>query len=153
MALLIAFLFGVLSGFRSLAPAAVLSWAVQLRPELQGTPVAFMGNSITAYVLTALALAELVTDKLPFTPSRLTAVPLTARILLGGLTGATVATVGGAALVAGAVIGAIGGYAGAMLGYHVRRNLTMNQKMNALVVALTEDAITIGGAFLLASRL
>jgi uncharacterized membrane protein len=151
--LLLAFLFGVLSGFRSLTPVAVLSWAVQMRPELQGTFLSFMGNSITAYALTALALVELVTDKLPFTPSRLTAVPLTARIVLGALCGATVATVGGAGLGVGAVAGAIGGYAGAMLGYHVRRSLTTQQRVNDLVVALGEDAITIAGAWLLASRL
>jgi uncharacterized membrane protein len=148
--LLLAFLFGVVSGFRSLAPAAVLSWAVQGRPDLQGSPLAFMSGSIAAYALTALALVELVTDKLAFTPSRLTAVPLTARILLGGLCGATVAIAGGSTLVVGAIVGAIGGVAGAFLGYHVRRNLTSSKKVSDFVVALTEDVVTIGGAFLLA---
>ena len=149
MTLVIAFLFGVVSGFRSLTPAAVLAWAVQGRPELQNSPLAFMSGSTAAYAFTGLALVELITDKLPFTPSRLTAVPLTARILLGGLCGATVATVGGSALFVGAVIGAIGGLAGAFLGYHVRRNLTAAKKTSDLVVALAEDVLTIGGAYLL----
>ena len=81
MTLLLAFLLGVVSGFRSLTPAAVLAWAVQGRPELQGTVLSFMSGAVAAYALTALALIELVTDKLPFTPSRLTPVPLIARLM------------------------------------------------------------------------
>ena len=151
MTLLLAFLFGVVSGFRSLTPAAVLSWAVQGRADLQSSPLAFMSGSIAAYVLTGLALVELVTDKLPFTPSRLTAVPLTARILLGGLCGATVSVAGGSTLFVGAIVGAIGGIAGAFLGYHVRRSLTTRVK--DVVVALAEDVITIAGAFFLSRGL
>jgi len=151
--LLLAFLFGVVSGFRSLAPAAILSWAVQGRADLQASPLAFMTGSIAAYVLTGLALVELVTDKLPFTPSRLTAVPLTARILLGGLCGATVAVAGGSTLFVGGIIGAIGGVAGAFLGYQVRRSLTSSNKVPDLAVALAEDVITIAGAFFLSRAL
>ena len=112
-----------------------------------------MSGSIAAYVLTVLALVELVTDKLPFTPSRLTAVPLTARILLGGLCGATVAVAGGSTLFVGAIVGAIGGVAGALLGYQVRRNLTSSNKVPDLVVALSEDVITIAGAYFLSRAL
>lgn len=153
MTLLLAFLFGILSGFRSLTPAAVLAWAVQGRADLQASPLAFMSGSIAAYVLTGLALVELITDKLPFTPSRLMVVPLTARILLGGLCGATVAVTGGATILVGAIVGAVGGIAGAFLGYHVRRNLTSSKKVSDLVVALSEDAITILGSFLLSRSL
>jgi uncharacterized membrane protein len=151
--LLLAFLFGVVSGFRSLAPAAILSWAVQGRADLQASPLAFMTGSIAAYVLTGLALVELVTDKLPFTPSRLMAVPLTARILLGGLCGATLAVAGGSTLFVGGIIGAIGGIAGAFLGYHVRRSLTSSNKVPDLAVALAEDVITIAAAFFLSRAL
>jgi uncharacterized membrane protein len=151
--LLIAFLFGVVSGFRSLTPAAVLAWALQGRPELQGTLLAFMSGAPAAYMLSGLALVELVTDKLPFTPSRLTTVPFVARILLGGLCGATVGTLGGYGLAVGAVVGGLGGIAGAYLGYYVRRDLTSKKRASDLVVALVEDAVTIGGSVLLASAL
>ena len=109
-----------------------------------------MSGALGAYALTALAIVELVTDKLPFTPSRLTAVPLTARILMGGLCGATIAVASGGTLAVGALIGAIGGLAGAFLGYHVRRDLTSKRGVSDLVVAFSEDAITIVGAWLLA---
>ena len=52
-----------------------------------------------------------------------------------------------AAIAAGALL--VGGVAGALLGYHVRRNLTSSKKVGDLVVALAEDAITIVGAWLL----
>lgn len=153
MTLLLAFLFGVVSGFRSLTPAAILSWTVQGRADLQASPLAFMSGSIAAYVLTGLALVELVTDKLPFTPSRLMAVPLTARILLGGLCGATVAVASGSTLFVGGIVGAIGGIAGAFLGYQVRRSVTSSKKVPDLVVALSEDVITIVGAYFLSRSL
>ena len=149
MTLLLAFLLGVVSGLRSLTPPALLAWAVQGRPELQGTLLGFMSTAPVAYALSALALIELVTDKLPFTPSRLTPVPLAARILMGGLCGATVATIGGGILLVGALAGAVGGIAGAFLGYHVRRHLTTKQRIGDLAVALSEDVLTIAGAWLL----
>src|SRR5262245_47392271 len=115
MAALIAFLLGGVAGLRSLTAPAVLAWAVMGRSELQNTLVAFMARPVTAYVLTALAIAELVNDKLPFTPSRLSAVPLTARVLTGALSGATVGSMFGQALAFGLVLGAAGGVAGAFL--------------------------------------
>ena len=147
MTLLLAFLLGVVSGLRSLTPAAVLAWAVQGHPELQGTLLSFMSGAVAAYALTALALIELVTDKLPFTPSRLTPLPLIARILMGALCGATVAVASGGPLAVGAVVGASGGFAGAFLGYHVRRDLT-DQRAHLLqpggaltVLAAAQDVV------------
>jgi uncharacterized membrane protein len=135
--LVTAFLLGMIAGLRSLTAPAVVSWAVQLRPELQATPVAFMTRPPTAYAFTALALIELVTDKLPFTPSRLSAVPLAARIMMGALCGGTVCSMVGYSLVAGAVTGGVGGWAGALAGDHLRRYLTTKMQLADIVVAIT----------------
>jgi uncharacterized membrane protein len=74
--------------------------------------LAFLGYTATAYIFGALALAELVGDKLPKTPSRKTLRPFRARIVLGALSGA--ALCGGAkqSVAAGAVMGAVGSVAG-----------------------------------------
>jgi len=150
---LYAFVLGMIAGLRSLTAPAVLSWAMRFRPELQASPVAFMTQPHTAYAFTALAAIELVTDKLPFTPSRLTAVPLAARIMMGALCGATICSLAGYSLVAGAITGGVGGWAGALAGYHTRRYLTSTTQLPDIVVAITEDVIAIGVAALICSNL
>ena len=62
---------------------------------------------------TALALAELVTDKLPMTPSRKVPMQFGARILMGALCGAAIATPGGG-LLPGLCLGAVGAVIGTL---------------------------------------
>src|ERR687894_1922363 len=95
-----ALLIGMTAGLRTLAPVAVMSWAAHAGwLPLQGTWLAFLGANITAYVASALALGELVTDKLPKTPSRKVPVQFTARIFSGALCGAALAAPTGAMFV------------------------------------------------------
>jgi uncharacterized membrane protein len=89
LALLLAFGIGVVAGLRSLAAPAVAAWAAYLDwLNLHGSRLAFMGSVWAVAIFTLLALVEFVTDQLPSTPARTTAVPLTARIVMGALTGA-----------------------------------------------------------------
>jgi len=154
MTLLLGFVLGMASGLRSMTPAAVLAWAAQSHwPHLDQTGFAFMSARITAYILTVGACVELVFDKLPITPSRLTPGPLGARVVLGGLCAATLCAAFQQSAIFGAVVGGLGGFAGAWVGYHVRRYLTTTRKAPDLLVALVEDAITIGSAVFAVSRL
>ena len=70
-----------------------------------------------------IALAELIADKLPQTPSRTAPPGLIARIVMGGLTGACVAVAGGEGIFLGAILGAVGGVVGCFLGYRARAGL------------------------------
>jgi uncharacterized membrane protein len=71
MLLLCAFLVGVVAGLRSMMAPAVVSWFAHLnRISVGSTYVALMNYRITAVVFSILAVAELVADKLPKTPSR-----------------------------------------------------------------------------------
>jgi uncharacterized membrane protein len=54
-------------------------------------PLALIGSIASVAIFTLLAIAELVADKLPKTPSRTSPPGLIARIVTGGLTGACVA--------------------------------------------------------------
>jgi uncharacterized membrane protein len=154
MPLLLAFAIGLVAGLRSLTAPAVVSWAAQLGwLDLTQSSLAILAAPATAYLFSVLAIGELVFDKLPFTPSRLTAVPLIARLLMGGLCGAALAVAAGESLVAGAVCGALGGIAGAFAGYHVRRALGRGLGAPDVAVAIVEDVIAIGGALLVVSRL
>ena len=67
-----AFLIGTASGLRALIGVAAVSWAAHFNIlPLNHTWLTFLGYAFTPYILTLMAIAELVNDKLPKTPSRL----------------------------------------------------------------------------------
>ena len=154
LVLLLAVGIGIIAGLRSFTAPAVVCWMARLHVlNLQDSHLRFMGSTIAVSVFTLLALAELINDKLPKTPSRLTPFPLTARILTGALSGAAFGVVGASSIV---------------IGRHrwdyrcpdwrrlavIKCELRTVKALHApdLVIALLEDAVAIGGGFLLASR-
>src|ERR1700730_2616166 len=67
--LLSAFLIGVIAGLRTLMAPTVVSWAASLGwLQLEGGGLAFLTHPATRYILSVLALGELVNDKLPKNP-------------------------------------------------------------------------------------
>jgi uncharacterized membrane protein len=100
-------------------------------------------------VLLALALAELLADKLPFTPSRTRPGPFIGRILTGGLAGAALAVGAGQSLPAGAVAGALGAVAGTLGGYRARTGLVRTLAVPDYIVAVAEDVVAVGVALLI----
>ena len=153
-ALLIAFAIGVIAGLRSLTAPADTSWAAHLGwLHMIGTPFKFMASIITVAIFTIFAIVELVTDKLPATPSRLAPPGLIARIVMGGLSGAVAAAAGGQSWIVGAILGALGGVIGAWAGYQVRSRLVRALKCPDFVIAIAEDLVAICGGLFLLSRL
>jgi uncharacterized membrane protein len=151
--LFLAFLIGVISGLRSLTAPAVVAIAARLNwISLRGSPLSFMGSTAAVTVFAALAVGELIADKLPSTPSRLQPPGLIARFVLGGLSGASVGVAGGQSIVAGAILGAAGGIAGAFAGNRVRAGLVKAFKVPDFVIALLEDAAAIAGGLYIVSR-
>jgi uncharacterized membrane protein len=141
--ILFAFLIGVVSGLRSIAAPAAVSWAAQLGYlSIGDTWLAFLGFRWARWVLSTTALGELIADKLPFTPSRRTPIPFVARILSGGLCGGAIgATLGN--LYLGLVFGAAGAVAGTLGGYAARTGLVRAIGGRDLPIALLEDFIAI----------
>jgi len=143
---------GIVAGLRSLTAPAAVSWAAYLGwLQLDASPLAFMGSGVAVAVFSLLAIVEFVTDQLPTTPSRTAAVPLTARIVMGGLSGACLCVAGGQSLVAGAVLGGIGGVLGAFAGYQARTRLVRGLGVKDVFIAIPEDLVAIGFAYLLVS--
>lgn len=148
----LAFLIGVVSGLRALTAPAVVSWAARLGwLKLENTSLAFLGYAASPYIFSVLALAELVNDKLPKTPSRKTAGPFGARIVMGGLSGAALGATG-QNLFGGLIAGMIGAVAGTFGGYEARARLTRAFGGKDLPVALLEDLVAIGSAILIVSQ-
>jgi uncharacterized membrane protein len=149
----LAFLIGVVAGLRSMTAPAVVSWAARLGwLPLENTWLAFLGSAITPYILSVLAIAELINDKLPKTPSRKTPVPFAARVVVGALCGAALGAPS-QALIGGLLAGVLGAVAGTLGGYEARTRLVKALGGKDLPIALLEDAIAIFGAIWTLSRL
>jgi uncharacterized membrane protein len=150
LVLLMALLIGVVAGLRSLTAPAVIAWAAFLTWfNMQGTWAAWVGNIITVVVLSVLAVAELVNDKLPKTPARTAPPVFVVRIILGAFAGAVIGTAWGyrwgglGAGVLGAVLGTLGGF-------QARKRLVAASGGKDLPIALLEDAVAVGGGFAIA---
>ena len=101
---LLAFGIGIVTGLRSLTGPALVCWAAHLGwINLEGTRLVFMESPLATYGFSALALGELVADKLPFIPSRTSPGPLFGRVVLGALSGATLCAAAGYSVAAGAI--------------------------------------------------
>jgi uncharacterized membrane protein len=148
LAYLAALLFGVVAGLRTFTAPAAVTWVVHLgRLDLTGSWLGFLGNVWVRWILTGLALFELVMDQLPTTSSRTVPAQFGGRLFTGALSGAAVGAAvghllaGGLAGIAGAVIGTLGGQ-------RARARLA-GACHNDHPAALIEDAVAIGGAVLI----
>ncbi|MFT4251832.1 MAG: DUF4126 family protein [Caulobacter sp.] len=146
----LALLIGVIAGLRAMTAPAAVAWGAHLGwIPLAGTPLAWLGNNIAVWIFTGLAAIELVTDQLPFTPSRKVPPQFGARIVSGGFCGAAIGFAGGSWIV-GAVLGVIGAVAGTLGGAAARGKLAAAFKRDT-PAALIEDVIALGGAYLIVS--
>src|SRR5688572_23345458 len=152
MTLLLAFLIGLFAGLRSLTPPAAVAWAVYLGWLKLAPPLSLIGSLPAVIILTLLALAELIIDKLPNTPNRTAPLGLIARIVTGSFTGACVSVGGGQSAFVGAALGLIGGIVGCFAGYHARARLVRSLQQRDFYVALLEDLVAIGGSLFIVSR-
>ncbi len=139
---------GMMTGLRTMTPMAVLCWFAYFGSDgghlpLGGTWAFWAAKLVSAIVFTALALGELVGDKLPQTPNRTAPGPLLARIFFGGLVGAIATTGMKGPAVEGILLGAFGALLGAFLGYEIRKRLVQRSGRPDWNVAVVEDAIAI----------
>lgn len=136
---------GIVAGLRAMTAPAAVSWAVHAGLlDLSGSWLAFMGYRFTPWVFSVLAAVELITDKLPGTPSRKVPPQFGARILSGALCGATIGA-GGGMLVGGGILGAVGAVIGTLGGAAVRARLAAIFGRD-LPAAVIEDLVAVIGA-------
>jgi uncharacterized membrane protein len=148
----LAFLIGAVAGLRALTAPAAARWAARFGwLRLEGTPLVFLGYAATPYILSVLAIGELINDKLPKTPSRKAPMSLAARIAMGALSGAAIGADAGM-LAGGLVAGALGAVVGTLGGYEFRMRLVKATGGKDLPIALLEDVVAIGAAFLIVAR-
>jgi len=149
---LFALLIGVIAGLRAMTAPAAVAWATYFGwLNVGGSWLAFLGNVWARWILTALALVELVTDQLPSTPSRTVPVQFGARIVTGALSGAAVGAAGGS-WVGGLLAGAVGAVVGTLGGRTFRARLAAAFGSDR-PAAFIEDAVAVGGALLIGAAL
>jgi uncharacterized membrane protein len=143
-----AFAIGVIAGLRTMTAPAAVSWAARWGwLDLSSSGLAFLGYAYTPWVLTALAVVELVTDQLPSTPSRTVPVQFGARLVSGALCGAAIGAPSGS-LALGLAAGVVGTIAGTLGGRAARARLASAFGSDP-PAAVLEDAVAVGGAALL----
>jgi uncharacterized membrane protein len=127
-------LLGIVTGLRSMLPLALLAWLA---------PFGWLASIWVRIVLGLAAVGELISDKLPKTPSRLSPGPLVGRLVLGGLVGGLLAGQAHAQVWLGAGLGAVGALGGSFGGNKLRGFLGRATGKPDLNFALLEDAIAI----------
>ena len=122
---------GAVAGLRSMtAPAATLGGG--------GSPWTGIGRF--------LALGEIIGDKLPAAPSRLSPPALVARVVTGGWCGGAVAARSGGSRPAGIACGVAGSLGAAWLGYTLRTYCSRKRGIPDAALAIAEDALAIWSA-------
>lgn len=144
-----ALLIGIVAGLRALTPLAVLSWAAVAKClAVEGTWASFLAILAVAIVVTILAGAEIVNDKLPKTPSRKAPPAFAIRVVLGAFYGAVFGTLADGTspgLIIGLLLGAVGAVIGTLGGAWARGKLATAFGKD-LPAALTEDVVTVAAA-------
>lgn len=129
---------GVVAGLRSMTACAALTWAASSgRTRRRWIPSGPGARSAA----TALAVAEMAGDKMPFAPDRRIPPSFAVRLLIGAVGGAAMAGRGAAPL-SGPFLGMAGAVAGTLLGRRARGATT--RSVADVARGLTEDAVAAG---------
>ena len=141
-------LIGLSAGARSMTPLAAVSNAARsgALPADNGAP-AWLGHPLVTVACTAIALGELLGDKLRSAPDRIVLAGIATRVASGGLAGA--ALVPRKRAVAGALLGATAAVGAAYITFSARRGAM--RRFGQTSTGLLEDALTIGAAQLVTS--
>lgn len=136
----------MVAGSRTFTAPAAVSWGARLKwLHLSGTPLGFLGSVAAPFILTLLAIGELIIDKLPNTPSRKAPTGFFARIVSGAFCGAALGLSGGGAF-GGLIAGGIGAVVGTLGFAQLRTTLTRAFGGRDIPAALIEDACAIAAA-------
>lgn len=134
----------------SLAPVAALAATAGMRSMT--APAALARSAVKrgkapasgALALGAVAVAELVADKLPQIPDRISPLPVAGRALSGAVVGAIAADSIGRSRTEGALVGAAVAVAATALTYHLRRLLRERTSVPDRLLGGAEDLLAMG---------
>lgn len=129
-------LLGIVTGMRTFVPFALLAW---LAP-----PVGWLAKIWVRVAITLASASELVVDKLPNTPSRLSPFGMVGRVASAGLMGWALTAQAQGPVWLGVTLGVAGAVGGAFAGNKLRGFLGRATGKPDLWFALSEDALALG---------
>jgi uncharacterized membrane protein len=138
-------LLGFSTGLRSMTPIAVLCWFAYAG-QLSADWAPWISHLSLAVVFTVLAVGEIIADKTPRIPDRVSAAPLVWRLTLAGFVGAIAATSMQGPGLEGVLLAVVGALIGAFGGYMLRRDLVQKFDCRDWHIAIAEDILAIGVA-------
>lgn len=140
--IVLALIIGIVAGLRAMMAPAAIAWAAFAgRLQLGDGWLAFLGYRFTPWILSLLAVGELVTDQLPSTPSRMVPVQFGARLVTGSVSGAAIG-LGMGSWIIGLLLGLVGAVIGTLSGAALRSRMAATFGSDR-PAALIEDAIAI----------
>jgi len=136
---------GFATGLRSMTPIAALCWFVYAG-QMSADWAHWVGRLSVAIVLTVCAAGELLADKMPGIPNRISPAPLIWRIVLAGFIGAYAASSEQGPGLEGVLLAGVGVLIGAFGGFMFRRELVQRFDCKDWQIALSEDILAIAGS-------
>ena len=110
-----------------------------------------LGSTHLAMILKIAAIGEIIVDKLPFIPARISFGPLVFRVLSGALCGASIFKAERKHTLIGAIVGGLLALGSAYTFYHLRRETKKKMKLPDAVTGIAEDMIATGSGLLVLS--
>jgi uncharacterized membrane protein len=111
--------------------------------ERDGVASDILDSRYVSLTVKALAVGEMVADKLPFMPKRTWLPALIARTVSGAVMGASVYNSEKESMLNGALIGGASAVFATYMSYNIRRVLTKSFHIPDFVVAIAEDSLII----------
>ncbi|MET3542492.1 putative membrane protein [Pontibacter aydingkolensis] len=137
---------GAVAGMRAMSAPALLSDELSRIPSmgLANSPLHFLQSDTVATGLKVLAATELLGDKIPDVPDRISPPSLAVRALSGAVVGATIFTANKDSLTKGAILGAAAAIAGTFASFYLRKAIKKYTHLPDSLSGAIEDALMFG---------
>lgn len=144
---------GAVAGLRSMTAPATVSQLARRGLPIGSRSLGFLNSVVSMRATIALAVGELIADKLPFLPSRTKPPSLIVRAVSGALCGAAVCSAKKKSVFAGILIGAAAAIGASYGAYELRKHAGKALHVPDPVIAVAEDALAVGTGLIVLSRL
>ena len=133
---------GAICGIRSMAGPAIVSCSLR-HQDLDGSSLRFTAGETFSLAAMIVAAGEMLADKTPWIPDRISAGPLIGRALSGALCGSALSSWKGRSPRVGAVIGIAAAVAAAFTFFHLRK--VAGQYAPDPLLGIAEDVLVVVG--------